>query len=61
MIITDRVPFILVGIDLIAVEDIQNIVQKLKEKNIGMLITDHIVHETLSITDHAYLLYGGKS
>jgi len=48
------------GVDPIAVEDIQNIVIKLKEKNIGVLITDHNVHETLSITDHAYLLYGGK-
>ncbi len=48
------------GVDPIAVEDIQNIVVKLKEKNIGVLITDHNVHETLSITDHAYLLYGGK-
>ncbi len=48
------------GVDPIAVEDIQNIVQKLKEKNIGVLITDHNVHETLSITDHAYLLYEGK-
>ena len=48
------------GVDPIAVEDIQTIVQKLKEKNIGVLITDHNVHETLSITDHAYLLYEGK-
>lgn len=48
------------GVDPIAVEDIQNIVQKLREKNIGVLITDHNVHETLSITDHAYLLYEGK-
>jgi len=48
------------GIDPIAVEDIQNIVSKLKEKNIGILITDHNVHETLSITDRAYLLYEGK-
>jgi len=48
------------GIDPIAVEDIQNIVKKLKAKNIGILITDHNVHETLSITDRAYLLYEGK-
>jgi lipopolysaccharide export system ATP-binding protein len=48
------------GVDPIAVEDIQNIVIRLKEKDIGVLITDHNVHETLSITDHAYLLYGGK-
>ena len=48
------------GVDPIAVEDIQTIVQKLKERNIGVLITDHNVHETLSITDHAYLLYEGK-
>ncbi len=47
------------GVDPIAVEDIQNIVAKLKEKNIGILITDHNVHETLSITDRAYLLYDG--
>lgn len=47
------------GIDPIAVEDIQNIVQNLKEKGIGVLITDHNVHETLSITDRAYLLYEG--
>ena len=44
------------GVDPIAVEDIQNIVQKLKDKNIGILITDHNVQETLSITDRAYLL-----
>lgn len=48
------------GIDPIAVEDIQIIVAKLKEKNIGILITDHNVHETLSITDRAYLLFEGK-
>lgn len=48
------------GVDPIAVEDIQNVVKKLKEKNIGVLITDHNVHETLSITDRAYLLYSGK-
>ena len=48
------------GVDPIAVEDIQSIVAKLKEKNIGILITDHNVHETLTITDRAYLLYEGK-
>ena len=48
------------GVDPIAVEDIQEIVSKLKEKNIGILITDHNVHETLSITDRAYLLYEGQ-
>lgn len=48
------------GVDPIAVEDIQKIVSKLKEKNIGVLITDHNVHETLSITDRAYLLYEGR-
>lgn len=48
------------GVDPIAVEDIQNIVAKLKEKNIGILITDHNVHETLSITDRAYLLFEGS-
>ena len=48
------------GIDPIAVEDIQNIVSRLREKNIGILITDHNVHETLSITDRAYLLFEGK-
>ncbi len=47
------------GVDPIAVEDIQQIVSKLKEKNIGVLITDHNVHETLSITDRAYLLFEG--
>jgi lipopolysaccharide export system ATP-binding protein len=47
------------GVDPIAVEDIQNIVAKLKTKNIGVLITDHNVHETLSITDRAYLLFEG--
>ncbi|OQA94841.1 MAG: Lipopolysaccharide export system ATP-binding protein LptB [Bacteroidetes bacterium ADurb.Bin217] len=47
------------GVDPIAVEDIQRIVAALKEKNIGILITDHNVHETLSITDRAYLLYEG--
>jgi lipopolysaccharide export system ATP-binding protein len=48
------------GVDPIAVEDIQGIVAKLKEKNIGILITDHNVHETLSITDRAYLLFEGR-
>ena len=48
------------GVDPIAVEDIQEVVRKLKEKNIGILITDHNVHETLSITDRAYLLYSGS-
>ncbi len=48
------------GVDPIAVEDIQQIVEKLKKKNIGVLITDHNVHETLSITDRAYLLFEGK-
>ena len=48
------------GVDPIAVEDIQQIVSKLKHKNIGILITDHNVHETLSITDRAYLLFEGK-
>jgi lipopolysaccharide export system ATP-binding protein len=48
------------GVDPIAVEDIQSIVTRLKDKNIGILITDHNVHETLSITDHAYLLYEGQ-
>lgn len=48
------------GVDPIAVQDIQNIVQGLKTRNIGVLITDHNVHETLSITDHAYLLFEGR-
>ncbi|MFT6209626.1 MAG: lipopolysaccharide export system ATP-binding protein [Bacteroidia bacterium] len=47
------------GVDPIAVEDIQEIVFKLKKKNIGILITDHNVHETLRITDRAYLLFEG--
>jgi lipopolysaccharide export system ATP-binding protein len=47
------------GVDPIAVEDIMHIVQTLKEKNIGVLITDHNVHETLTITDRSYLLYEG--
>ncbi|MBO7271361.1 MAG: ATP-binding cassette domain-containing protein, partial [Bacteroidaceae bacterium] len=48
------------GVDPIAVEDIQYIVWKLKDKNIGILITDHNVQETLSITDRAYLLFEGR-
>ncbi len=48
------------GVDPIAVEDIQEVVYKLKEKNIGILITDHNAHETLNITDRAYLLFEGK-
>jgi lipopolysaccharide export system ATP-binding protein len=48
------------GVDPIAVEDIQAIVSKLVEKNIGILITDHNVHETLNITNRAYLLFEGK-
>jgi len=48
------------GVDPIAVQDIQGIVRKLREKNIGILITDHNVHETLSITDHAYLMFEGR-
>ncbi|MFT6828436.1 MAG: lipopolysaccharide export system ATP-binding protein [Roseivirga sp.] len=48
------------GVDPIAVEEIQNIVFKLKKKNIGILITDHNVNETLSITDRAYLMFEGK-
>ncbi len=47
------------GVDPIAVEDIQNIVATLKNRNIGVLMTDHNVHETLSITDRAYLLFEG--
>jgi lipopolysaccharide export system ATP-binding protein len=47
------------GVDPIAVEDIQEIVTGLRKKNIGILITDHNVHETLSITDRAYLLFEG--
>ena len=48
------------GIDPIAIEDIKNIVMQLKSKNIGILITDHNAHETLSITDRSYLLYDGR-
>jgi lipopolysaccharide export system ATP-binding protein len=48
------------GVDPIAVEDIQEIVSKLRHRNIGIFITDHNVHETLAITDRAYLMYEGK-
>jgi lipopolysaccharide export system ATP-binding protein len=48
------------GVDPIAVEDIQSIVSHLKDKNIGVLITDHNVHETLNITDRSYLLFEGR-
>lgn len=48
------------GVDPIAVEEIQTIVAKLKKKNIGILITDHNVNETLSITDRAYLMFEGR-
>ncbi len=48
------------GVDPIAVEDIQGVVASLKKKNIGILITDHNVHETLTIVDRAYLLFEGK-
>lgn len=48
------------GIDPIAVEDIQNIILDLKKRNIGIIITDHNVHETLSITDRSYLLFEGE-
>ena len=48
------------GVDPIAVEDIQDIVSRLKSKNIGIIITDHNVHETLAITDRAYLLFEGR-
>ena len=48
------------GVDPIAVEDIQSIVAGLKEKNIGILITDHNVQETLAITDRTYLMFEGK-
>ena len=47
------------GVDPIAVEDIQSIIKSLKEKEIGVLITDHNVRETLSITDRSYLLFNG--
>ena len=48
------------GVDPIAVEDIQNIVAQLTKQNIGILITDHNVHETLAITDRAYLMFEGN-
>lgn len=48
------------GVDPIAVEDIQHIIKTLRDKNIGVLITDHNVHETLTITDRSYLLYEGS-
>ena len=48
------------GVDPIAVGDIQGIIRKLKDRNIGVVITDHSVHETLSITDRAYLLFEGR-
>ena len=48
------------GVDPIAVRDIQTVVARLKHKNIGILITDHNVYETLSICDRAYLLFEGK-
>ena len=48
------------GIDPIAINDLQNLIRTLKNKNIGILITDHNVHETLNITDRAYLLFEGK-
>jgi len=48
------------GVDPIAVEEIQHVVARLKERGIGVLVTDHNVHETLAITDHAYLLYDGR-
>ena len=48
------------GVDPIAVEDIQGIIRKLKDRNIGVVITDHNVHETLNITDRAYLLFEGR-
>jgi lipopolysaccharide export system ATP-binding protein len=48
------------GVDPIAVEDIQSIVKHLKDRNIGVIISDHNVHETLAITDRAYLLYEGN-
>ncbi|MBC8491345.1 MAG: lipopolysaccharide ABC transporter ATP-binding protein, partial [Candidatus Marinimicrobia bacterium] len=49
-----------VGVDPIAVEDIQKIILGLKNRNIGVLITDHNVHETLSITDRSYLMFEGN-
>ncbi len=48
------------GVDPIAVSDLQDIVRRLKEKGLGVLITDHNVRETLAITDRAYIMYDGK-
>ncbi len=48
------------GVDPIAIEEIQGIIYHLKKKNIGVLITDHNVDETLAITDHSYLMFEGK-
>ncbi|HDR03818.1 MAG TPA: ATP-binding cassette domain-containing protein, partial [Candidatus Marinimicrobia bacterium] len=48
------------GVDPIAVEDIQSIIRDLKKRHIGVIITDHNVHETLSITDRSYLLFEGR-
>ena len=48
------------GVDPIAVEDIQNIIKSLKDRNIGILITDHNVRETLSVTDYTYMMFEGK-
>ena len=48
------------GVDPIAVADLQDIVRRLKEKGLGVLITDHSVRETLTITDRAYIMYDGK-
>jgi lipopolysaccharide export system ATP-binding protein len=48
------------GVDPIAVEDLQRVVLRLKTQGVGILITDHNVHETLAITDRAYLLYEGR-
>ncbi len=56
--VTETEPF--AGVDPIAVEEIQNVVWHLKHRNIGILITDHNVHETLNITDRAYLLFEGR-
>jgi lipopolysaccharide export system ATP-binding protein len=49
-----------VGIDPIVVQDIQAIIRRLRERNIGILITDHSVRETLSVTDRAYIMYEGE-
>ena len=48
------------GVDPIAIQELQHMIYKLRERNIGILITDHNVRETLSITDRSYLLYDGK-